>query len=173
MGTVPHVSTSHPYDPFASLLDTAVAIVTLTNGSDHAGCLVGFHGQVSIEPRRHGVWISQENHTFTLTPDAVAAAVHLLGPDDMDLARRFGHETGDRVDKFDGIDHEPGPSGVRLLSALPHRIAGPCSGPFETDGDHVLLVVDPVEIGAAVGVEPRLEPLRLHDVSGIDPGHPD
>lgn len=167
------MSTNDPYDPFAAVLDPAMAIVTLTNGTDHAGCLVGFHSQISIEPRRHGVWISRQNHTFTLTPTATAVAVHLLGPDDMDLARRFGHETGDRVDKFAGIDHEPGPSGVRMLTALPHRIAGPCTGRIETEGDHVLLIVDPVEIGPGVDGQTRLEPLRLHDVSDIEPGHPD
>lgn len=164
------MNSDEQYDAFASALDPVMAVVTVTDGTQHAGCLVGFHGQVSIEPRRHGVWISRQNHTASLVPDAQAAAVHLLGPDDMDLAQRFGHLTGDSVDKFDGLDIEEGPLGVRLLARLPHRIAGPCTNPERSGGDHVLLVIDPT----AAGTDPsQMDPLRLHDVVDIEPGHPD
>lgn len=167
------MSTDDAYDRFAAALDPAMAIVTVTDGHDHAGCLVGFHGQVSIEPRRHGVWISRENHTSRLARRAVAVGVHLLGPQDLDLAQHFGHLSGDDVDKFAGLGFTEGPLGVRLLDGLPDRIAGPCARPIETGGDHVLVVVEPAEVHMPEPSHDRSAVVRLHDVSGIEPGHPD
>lgn len=165
------MSIDETYDRWAARLDPSVAVVTLTDGREHAGCLVGFHGQVSIAPRRHGIWISTANHSYGVARRAVAAAVHLLGADDADLAERFGHLTGDRTDKFAGLAHRAGPGGVRLLDRLPDRVAGRCSRPHEVGGDHVLLVLRPEE-----GPEPGAaldRPLRLADVAHITPGHPD
>lgn len=161
------------YDRFATALDPAVAIVTVTDGTEHSGCLVGFHGQVSIEPRRHGVWISQENHTYGLAKRAVAAAVHLLGPRDLDLAQLFGHHSGDDVDKFADIGFSDGPLGVRVLARLPDRIAGPCARAIETGGDHALLVIEPTDVHMPDPPGDGSPVIRLHDVSGIEPGHPE
>ena len=166
------MSSDTAYDRFAAAIDPTVAIITVTDGTDHAGCLVGFHGQVSIDPRRHGVWISRENHTFELAQRAVAVAVHLLGPADHDLAEHFGHLSGDDTDKFAAVEHHDGPLGVRLLDRLPRRIAGPCTQPVEMGGDHVLVVVDPTHV--AEDPSPGApDALRLHDVTDIEPGHPD
>ena len=88
------------FDGLVASLDAPMAIVTVAVGDELSGCLVGFHSQCSIGPRRYAVWLSKANHTYGLALHADHFAVHLLADDDRDLAVLFGTTTGDDVDKF-------------------------------------------------------------------------
>ena len=75
-------------------LDFPMTVVTAFDGREHSGCLVGFHTQCSIEPRRWLVCISKANHTCGVAERAEWLAVHLLRDDQHALAQFFGG--GDR-----------------------------------------------------------------------------
>jgi flavin reductase (DIM6/NTAB) family NADH-FMN oxidoreductase RutF len=163
------------FDELVARLDTAMVVVTVSAGDERDGCLVGFHSQGSIDPHRYVVWLSRENRTFRLAsaPAATHLAVHLLAASDLDLAARFGGQTEDDpgVDKLADLPWTPGPGGAPLVEALPDRFVGrilsrdPIAG-----GDHVPFVLEPVEAWSTGGAaEP---PLRLHQATDIDPGHP-
>jgi flavin reductase (DIM6/NTAB) family NADH-FMN oxidoreductase RutF len=159
-------------DAFASLmssLDSAMAVVTTAEGDERAGCLVGFHGQSSIDPHRYAVWLSKANHTYRVGLRATHLAVHLLaaGDEGRELARLFGTETGDDVDKFADLDHTPGPGGVPLLAAVPHRIVLRRVVLLDEGGDHVCVTGEPVDVTTA---GPFL-PLRLGAIDDLTPGH--
>ena len=133
-----------------------------------SGCLVGFHTQCSINPRRYALWLSKANHTYELALRAQTFAVHFLDTGDESLAALFGGLTGDEVDKFTRCRHQAGPHGLPLLTDLPHRFVGEITHRLHGAGDHVLVVVAPSLVGPA----PATAPLRLSAVSGLDPGHP-
>src|SRR3954452_8382588 len=111
-----------PYDVLFQATDPALVIVTVTDGVERDGCLVGFHGQCSIEPLRYLLWLSKANRTYRVARRSDVLAVHVLSDRDEPLARRFGGLTGDEVDKFAGIDVLDGPQGVPLLVDCPHRM---------------------------------------------------
>jgi flavin reductase (DIM6/NTAB) family NADH-FMN oxidoreductase RutF len=157
------------FDALVAELDGAMVVVTTATGDERSGCLVGFHSQASIDPSRYAVWVSKANHTAGVLWAAEHVAVHVLGAGDHDLAELFGSETGDEVDKFTRCDWEPGPDGVPLLVRCGHRFVGRRTARFDDGGDHVCLVLEPVE--ATVGAE-RIAPLRLSAVADVDPGHP-
>lgn len=157
-------------DPFALLttsLDPAMAVVTAASGNERAGCLVGFHCQASIDPLRYGVWLSKANHTYRVALRATHLGVHLLTERDRELAELFGSRTGDEVDKFAGLAHEPGPGGVPLLMAAPHRFVLRRTVLVDEGGDHVHVVGEPVDVIAAG----PFRPLRLSQVDDLTPGH--
>lgn len=157
-------------DPFAVLttsLDPAMAVVTAADGDEWAGCLVGFHCQASIDPRRYGVWLSKANHTYRVALRATHLGVHLLADGDRQLAELFGTRSGDEVDKFAGLAHEVGPGGVPLLAAVPHRFVLRRTVLVDEGGDHVHLVGEPVDVTAAG----PLRPLRMSQVADLTPGH--
>lgn len=114
-----------PFDAVVASADAAMVVVTAAAGGQRAGCLVGFHSQTSIEPRRYGVWLSKANHTYRVALMADHLAVHFLTDADRDLAELFGGVSGDDVDKFARCGWEPGPHGVPLL----HRCPGCWSWP--------------------------------------------
>ncbi len=159
---------SNGFDEVVATMDSAMVVVTVTVDDERDGSLVGFHSQVSIDPRRYAVWLSTANRTTGLAERADHLAVHVLGRHQHDLAELFGGETGDEVDKLVRTTWEAGPGGVPLLVACPVRFAGRVISRHAIDGDHLGVVLEPVE----VGWESSWTPLRLGDVNDIDPGHP-
>ena len=156
------------FDALVSRFDPAMVVVTTAQGGERSGCLVGFHAQSSIEPRRYSVWLSRANHTYRVALLASHLAVHALSADDRELAEHFGSLTGDQVDKFAGLDWTPGPDGVPLLDRCPHRMVVRRVTLVDDGGDHVCFVTEPV---VAESGGPFM-PMRLRVAAAIDPGHP-
>jgi flavin reductase (DIM6/NTAB) family NADH-FMN oxidoreductase RutF len=161
------------FDALVRSFDPGMAVVTAAEGDELAGCLVGFHGQTSIDPLRYGVWLSKANHTYRVASRTTFLGVHMLVSDGLaaarhrDLAELFGTASGDDVDKFAGLAHERGPGGVPLLTECPHRLAIRRSVLLDDGGDHVCMTGPPV---AATTTGP-FRPLRLEHVAHLVPGH--
>jgi flavin reductase (DIM6/NTAB) family NADH-FMN oxidoreductase RutF len=155
------------FDRLVAQGDGPMVIVTVAAGDERAGCLVGFHTQCSIEPRRYSLWLSKANRTYRVALRADLVACHLLSEDQADLARWFGGQTGDDVDKFEGIAVDDGPEGLPLLRGCPDRFVLRRTSLVDEGGDHVCLVGEPVEVHGSGGHRP----LRLQDVDDIEPGH--
>jgi flavin reductase (DIM6/NTAB) family NADH-FMN oxidoreductase RutF len=147
-------------------LDYPMVVVTAAHDGDRAGCLVGFHTQCSMDPMRFLVMLSEKNHTFEVASGATVLAVHFLSSDHDDLARLFGAETGDDIDKFADIAHRPGPQGVPLLDDCPDRFVGRVCARMAL-GDHTGFLLEPL---AAEYAGP-IDQLGFQDVKDLEPGH--
>jgi flavin reductase (DIM6/NTAB) family NADH-FMN oxidoreductase RutF len=161
----------NPDDRFAALaarFDPPLVIVTTAAQGRRAGCVVGFHGQSSIDPARYAVWISKANLTYRVALLASHLVVHRLDAEHHDLARLLGGTTGDDVDKFAGIGHEEGPGGAPILVDCQDRLVLQRIGMWDDGGDHVCFVGEPIDV--TVG-EIHGEPLRVSDAQDVDPGH--
>jgi len=102
--------------PFFDLIDYPYFVVTVRSPeADMSGCLAGFVTQCSIDPPNFIVCISKVNHTLGVATHAQGMGLHLLGQHQVDLARLFGEETGDLVDKFASVDWRLGSTGAPLL----------------------------------------------------------
>jgi flavin reductase (DIM6/NTAB) family NADH-FMN oxidoreductase RutF len=157
-------------DDFAELiasLDPSMAVVTTVSDRARGGCLIGFHAQSSIDPARYVVWLSKANHTFRVGVHARYFAVHFLSEDDMEAARLFGTHSGDDLDKFARCAWEPGPEGLPLLADCPHRFTATRVALLDEGGDHVCVVLQPLEVAPAV----PFQPLRLSRTTHLTPGH--
>jgi flavin reductase (DIM6/NTAB) family NADH-FMN oxidoreductase RutF len=129
---------------------------------------VGFATQASLKPPRLLVCLSKANATFGVAEQAEALAVHFLGQDDAELARLFGEETGDEVDKFTLCDWAEGPAGVILLPQCKGWAAGTIRDRFDA-GDHVGFLIEPF---AAALARPADAQLSFQQVRDLNPGHP-
>jgi len=147
--------------------DGPAYVVTTARGSERDGCLVGFASQCSIEPPRFGVWLSKENRTYRIALSAATLVVHLLRQGDQDLARLFGAQTGDEVDKFEDVEWRSGPDGCPVLARC-DWFAGTITERIDT-GDHVAFVLAPHE-----GVSERsgTRQLGMQEIGDIEAGHP-
>jgi len=155
------------FDRVVASANEAMVVVTAAVGEDRAGCLVGFHSQTSIEPRRYTVWLSKANYTYRVALVAAHLAVHFLTTADRDLAELFGALSGDDVDKFARCDWEPGPDGVPLLRRCPNRVIVARATMLDDGADHVAVSGPPI----AAHVEGGFAPLRYADVRDVVPGH--
>lgn len=148
-------------------LDFSMLVVTAFDGRERAGCLIGFSTQCSIDPPRYLVCVSAANHTAKVAAGSGILAVHALDAGQTDLARLFGGETGDEVDKFGRVAWRPGPGGVPVLEACTSWFAGRVVERVPV-GDHTAVVLEPVEVAHS----PGLRPLRFAHVRDLAPGHP-
>ena len=129
-------SSAATLDSFFDRIDYPYFVVTVrTADGDMSGCLAGFVTQCSINPPNFLVCISRVNHTFPVAMQAVAMGLHLLGVEQTEMARLFGEETGDRVDKFAQCDWWLGSTGAPLLAEAAVSLEGHILGHMSV-GDH-------------------------------------
>ncbi|HEY9294503.1 MAG TPA: flavin reductase family protein [Microlunatus sp.] len=157
------------FDEFINDLDYPLFVVTADDGSARGGCLVGFATQVSIDPPRLLVCLSEQNHTLRIAARAEHLVVHTLADDDNGLAELFGGETGDEIDKFARVRWHRGPGGVPVLDDLPRYVVGRVLQRLPL-GDHVGHLLMP--IAADVTDDADEDVLTLQDVEDLEPGHP-
>ncbi len=157
--------TKAAFEELAGHLDYPMYVVTAAAGGVLAGCLVGFASQCSIDPPRFMVFVSDKNHTHRVALGASALGVHVVPEGAEDLARLFGEETGDEVDKFDRCEWRPGPHGVPLLDACPDRFVGIVLE-VRPVGDHTAFLLEPADVEAGGG---SFFPFRK--AQEFEPGH--
>lgn len=156
------------YGRLVSHLDYPMFVVTVSSEVGRAGCLIGFATQCSMRPPRWYIGISKVNRTFDIAATARLVVVHALGPGDMALARLFGEETGDDVDKFSRCKWHTGPDGQSVvLTDCPRWFAGEIVDRIEP-GDHLGLVLAPV----AAECKDHGPQLGFQAVRDFHPGHP-
>jgi flavin reductase (DIM6/NTAB) family NADH-FMN oxidoreductase RutF len=149
--------------------DGQMLIATTVADEERSGCLVGFATQCSIDPARFLVCISKANHTYRVTTRGASTfVIHVLRPSDHAMARHFGEQTGDEVDKFANIAWEDGPFGVPVVSGL-DWFAGVVRERVDL-GDHVGFVLDVLNEGSAERFDEGR--LGLSAAATFDPGHP-
>jgi flavin reductase (DIM6/NTAB) family NADH-FMN oxidoreductase RutF len=151
---------------FISELDYPMFIVTATDGTERAGCLIGFATQCSVAPARFLVCLSDKNRTFRVARGADVLVVHLVPEHAGELAELFGSQTGDEIDKFARCSWSPGPGGTPVLDDIPNWFAGRILERFPA-GDHCAYLLDPFESHA----EPGEGLFAFHRARAIDPGH--
>ena len=155
------------WDDVAELLDYPMFIVTTVGAGTRAGCLVGFATQASIDPPRWLVGISDKNFTYRVVQDATRLAVHVLGPEDVELASLFGEQTGDEVNKFAQCRWHDGPDGVPVLDDVTAWFSGLILS-RDRVGDHVAHLI---EVDAAEVRNPEPDLLKFSAVHDFQPGH--
>jgi flavin reductase (DIM6/NTAB) family NADH-FMN oxidoreductase RutF len=155
------------FDDIVGLLNYPMFVVTARASDDLAGCLVGFTSQVSINPSRFLVGLSKKNYTFQVASRATHLAVHLLPKEHGEVARLFGSETGDLIDKFARCAWHEGPQGLPVLDDAAGWFAGRILNRFDV-GDHVGHLLEPI---AGHAPEQLGELVTFSDVRDLEPGH--
>jgi flavin reductase (DIM6/NTAB) family NADH-FMN oxidoreductase RutF len=154
------------FDAMMGTLDYPMFIVTVRQGDERGGCLIGFASQASIDPSRFLVCLSIRNRTYRLARHAERLAVHFVPAHADPLAQVFGGRTGDDVDKFADCAWEEGPHGIPILDECENWFVGRVleRSPL---GDHVGFLLEPevVHHGSAG------RQFTFHRAKRIEAGH--
>lgn len=154
--------------PFFDRVDYPYYVVTVRAPDEEmSGCLAGFVTQCSIDPPNFLACVSRLNHTWGVAARSTAMGLHLLGADQVGLARLFGEETGDLVDKFASVDWRLGSTGAPLLVDVAVSMEGQILGHFPV-GDHEAFLTRGVR--SIAGAHPGL--LTFRGAPALTPGHP-
>jgi flavin reductase (DIM6/NTAB) family NADH-FMN oxidoreductase RutF len=155
------------FDRLVGMLDYTMFVVTTQADGHPSGCLVGFATQTSMHPQRFLAGLSRNNHTCPVAARSEYLAVHVLERRHIDLARLFGGETGDQVNKFDHCSWRTGPEGMPILDDAVAWFVGKTLERIDL-GDHIGYLLAPVTGEAAESSE-RL--VSFPDVADLKPGH--
>jgi flavin reductase (DIM6/NTAB) family NADH-FMN oxidoreductase RutF len=155
------------FEDVVALLNYPMFVVTTRWEEQRSGCLVGFASQVSIDPPRFLVGLSNKNHTYGIAVNAEHLAVHLLTREHLALATLFGEQTGDEIDKFAQCEWRTGPHGLPILADSAAWFSGRILERLEL-GDHVAFLLAP-ESGSAP--DDLGELITFSDVRDLEPGH--
>jgi len=164
---VAEVTTAEAFDALVEHLEYPMYVVTTAHAGERAGCLVGFLTQASIDPQRLLVCLSKTNATIDVAARATSLVVHYLHRDNLDLAKLFGEQTGEDVDKFARCEWRAGPDTIPVISGVRGWAAGRIMS--RTDcGDHVAYLLD---VTMAEADDPKTDQLPFSMVNDLDPGH--
>lgn len=142
--------------------------VVTTRADGHAsGCLVGFATQTSLDPPRFLVGMSRRNHTYQVALRSGHLAVHVVSRRNIGLARLFGSQTGDQIDKFEQCGWHSGPEGMPILDDAVGWFVGKTLDRIDV-GDHVGYLLEPV---AGYAPDRADDLVGFSDVTDIEPGH--
>lgn len=144
-------------------LDYPMFVVTAADGTQRAGCLMGFAAQCSISPPLFTAWLSVNNHTFTVASRTDTLAVHVLPREATELAALFGTRTGFEVDKFAHCRWHEGPGGVPLLDDCPTWFVGTVTERQRT-GDHEGMLLRPTAVSPDTDLGEQLGFQQVQDL---------
>jgi flavin reductase (DIM6/NTAB) family NADH-FMN oxidoreductase RutF len=93
-----------------------VYVVTTRVGDRVNGMTAAWVSQVSLNPLLLMVSIAPPRFSHGLIMESRILAVNVLAHDQVDLGKRFGYQSGRKVDKFVGLDWTAAVSGAPILS---------------------------------------------------------
>lgn len=118
---------------------TAVTAVTADGGV--AALTVNSFTSVSLRPAKVLFCVISSSSSFPTLVASERIAIHILGQDQEDVARRFATSGLTGAEKLAGVSWVPGPDGVPLLPGTPAVLAGRRDQVI-TSGDHVIVLLD-------------------------------
>ena len=124
-------------------LDRPLWIVTAASDFRRGGLVATWFMQASIDPDRPVVSaaIAANHFTRELIAESGGLAAHLIRPDRIDLAWRFGMSSGRDYDKLLGVPHTTGISGSPILDDCLAWLDCRVIGEFST-GDRIYYWAD-------------------------------
>ena len=155
------------FDRLLGMLDYTMFVVTTQADGDLSGCLVGFATQTSMHPPRFLVGVSRNNHTCPVAARSEHLAVHVLARRHVGLARLFGGQTGDQVNKFDHCSWYTGPEDMPILDDAAAWFVGKTLERIDL-GDHIGYLLEPL---TGAGAERSEDLVSFTDVADLKPGH--
>jgi flavin reductase (DIM6/NTAB) family NADH-FMN oxidoreductase RutF len=158
----------HVFQSMVADVEYPMFVVTTAEGDDPAGCLVGFTTQCSIEPLRFLVCLSKRNRTWEVAARASMLAVHLVRPDQAELAEHFGSRSSkDDPTKMSSWPLLEGPGGVPIVEGCDWFLGRVLQS---VDlGDHTGFLLEPIDGRLARDGDGQL---GFQEAADIDAGQP-
>ena len=120
--------------------------------------------QVSFEPLLVALSVNASHASYPLLIESGGFVVNVLGEGQLDLATRFGTQTGREVDKIAGVRWRAGQFGAPVLSDAAAFLECRVTATMPA-GDHVIVVAEVVD-GAVLDEDAR--PLRYDETGNVD-----
>lgn len=95
---------------------TGVTVVATCEGQAPVGLTVNAFASISLDPPLVMISIDKHSHLHDAIPQARIFAVSMLTTEQQELSKRFAGQTGDRTDRFRGVNWRTEATGAPILS---------------------------------------------------------
>ncbi len=128
------------------LISNGMYVLTSRCGDDFGAATVTWLSQASFKPPLLIAAIRENSNVFRCLLKSRAAAVHILGSDQKDVAQKFFFPTKADAGQINGEPFRDGASGMPILSNTPAHIECRLVRAMSDFGDHALVVLDVVDV---------------------------
>lgn len=118
---------------------TAITAVTATG--EYAALTANSFTSVSLDPAKVLFCLITTSSSFSVLRDAQRIAVHILGHEQEDTARRLATSGLTGAERLEGVDWTAGPDGVPVLADCPAILSGR-TDEIIVSGDHSIFILD-------------------------------
>jgi flavin reductase (DIM6/NTAB) family NADH-FMN oxidoreductase RutF len=130
-------------------------IVTSAHRRTIAGCTCVWVSRMAFMPPLMAVSLAPTRQTFEVVNSARRFCINVLCETDLDLARKFGFNTGYEMDKFEGVEWHKGRTGCPVLESAAAYLDCRVTSIVES-GDHRLILGEVVDAGVRSDARPAV-----------------
>lgn len=117
------------------------AITAVTAEGELAAFTANSFTSVSLEPAKVLFCLITTSSSFEAVASSERIAIHILGQDQEDAARRLATSGLTGAQRLEGVDWQAGPGGVPVIADCPAVLSGPIDEAI-LSGDHTIFIVD-------------------------------
>lgn len=136
------------------LLSNGVYVLTARSGARFGAATVTWVSQVSFRPPQVMAAVRRESNVFRCLAESGCAVLHIVGDDQIELARRFFHPTDAAGGTLNGEPFAEGRTAAPVLRALPAHVECRVGRVVDAGGDHALVILEPLEAECREPVRP-------------------
>lgn len=136
------------------MLSNGMYVMTSRSGERCGAATVTWVSQASFAPPLIMSAVRRESNVFRCLKESGLAAIHVLGREQQEMARRFFAPTAADATGINGEPVEPGVTSVPILKHAPAYVECRVRRIVEDLGDHALVILEVVEAECREQVPP-------------------
>ena len=136
------------------MLSNGVYVLTSQCDGQYGAATVSWVSQVSFKPPLIMAAVRRQSNVFKCLAESRAAALHIVGEGQQEVARTFFFPTAAGGETINGEPVVKGETGVPILANLPAYVEGRVEQIVDADGDHALVILRVVEAECRGEVRP-------------------
>ena len=136
------------------MLSNGVYVLTSRSEDRYGAATVSWVSQVSFKPPLIMAAVQQKSNVFKCLAESRIAAIHIVGDEQQEIARRFFFPTRAERGTINGEPFAEGKTAAPILANLPAHIECQVEQIVDTDGDHAMVILRVVEAELIEEVRP-------------------
>src|SRR6058998_43147 len=136
------------------MLSNGLYIMTSRSGDRYGAATVTWVSQASFRPPLVMAAVRPDSNVFACLRESGVAALHILGRDQVEMARRFFAPTRANGDGLNGEPFHGGATNAPVLDGTPAHLEGRVLRIFDGLGDHAVVVLEVVSAECREQVPP-------------------
>ncbi|HEY3231796.1 MAG TPA: flavin reductase family protein [Roseiflexaceae bacterium] len=136
------------------MLSNGVYVMTSRSDGRLGAATVTWVSQASFKPPLLMVAVRQQSNVFQCLVQSGVAALHIVGDDQQEIARRFFFPTAAGCGTINGEPFSDGRTAAPVLENLPAHIECVLDRIVYTEGDHAVVILRVVEADCGEDVRP-------------------